>query len=124
MLYSISQSRYITQSRHDLIFLIYFYCRISVYFLLFGLSGEPFLELTPPSPMSGKIRLFIDSKGTYRTNGPSSLPYLPTPSPGTTLSSSPTLSGGTSGGSTTTSGNQWAFQNLMLSCVFLMLVYK
>ena len=70
------------------------YFRISVYFLLFGLSGEPFLELTPPSPQSGKLKIFVDSKGIYRTNGPSSLPYLPTPSPGTTLSSSTTTPGG------------------------------
>ena len=70
------------------------YFSISVYFLLFGLSGEPFLELTPPSPQSGKLKIFVDSKGIYRTNGPSSLPYLPTPSPGTTLSSSTATPGG------------------------------
>ena len=65
--------------------------------------------------MSGKIRLFIDSKGTYRTNGPSSLPYLPTPSPGTTLASSPTLPAGASGGGSTTPGNFLSFQNLLFS---------
>ena len=69
-----------------------------MYFLLFGLSGEPFLELTPPSPVSGKLKIIVDSKGVYRTNGPSSLPYLPTPSPGTTLASSTALSGGGGGG--------------------------
>ena len=84
---------------------IFEYFRISVYFLLFGLSGEPFLELTPPSPVSGKIRIFVDSKGVYRTNGPSSLPYLPTPSPGTTLSSSTAgaAGSGTSSTNSTTS---------------------
>ena len=69
-----------------------------MYFLLFGLSGEPFLELTPPSPVSGKLKIVVDSKGVYRTNGPSSLPYLPTPSPGTTLASSTTLAAGGGGG--------------------------
>ena len=80
------------------IFIYLIYCSISVYFLLFGLSGEPFLELTPPSPVSGKLKIVVDSKGVYRTNGPSSLPYLPTPSPGTTLASSTALSGGGGGG--------------------------
>ena len=80
--------------------------RISVYFLLFGLSGEPFLELTPPSPIIGKIRMFVDSKGVYRTNGPSSLPYLPTPSPGTsgtTLTPGTTSPPGGTGASNTSS---------------------
>ena len=89
---------YLRLSNLYLIFTHLIHCSISVYFLLFGLSGEPFLELTPPSPVSGKLKIVVDSKGVYRTNGPSSLPYLPTPSPGTTLASSTTLAAGGGGG--------------------------
>ena len=41
--------------------------------------------MTPPSPVNGKIRIYVDKTGVYRTTGPSSLPYLP--APGATISS-------------------------------------
>jgi hypothetical protein len=38
---------------------------VFVYFLLFGLSGDPFLELIPP--LAGKTRLFKDKSGESLT---------------------------------------------------------
>lgn len=98
---------------HPVVNMLYLTYPISVYFLLFGLSGEPFLELTPPSPIIGKIRMFVDSKGVYRTNGPSSLPYLPTPSPGTsgtTLTPGANTSPGGTGASNTPNSSNNPYQ--------------
>jgi hypothetical protein len=42
----------------------HFTFRVAVYMLLFGFSGDPFLELTP-APPSGKIKFSKDSTGNY-----------------------------------------------------------
>ena len=47
---------------------MYSYCRVLLYFLLFGLAGEPFLELmseTPSSQSGNRVRIFKDKSGTY-----------------------------------------------------------
>ena len=57
-------------------FCLFFYS-ITLYFLLFGLSGEEFLELTPStSSPSGKIKIVCDRSGLYHTTGPTSAPFL------------------------------------------------
>ena len=61
--------------------------------------------------------MFVDSKGVYRTNGPSSLPYLPTPSPGTsgtTLTPGATSPPGGTGASNTSSKLLWLQTDLLI----------
>lgn len=44
-----------------------FYFRAVLYFLMFGFSGEPFLELIPTTTQ-GKMKLYKDKTGQYRTS--------------------------------------------------------
>ena len=52
---------------------VYFY-RISLYFLLFGFVGEPFLELSPNlaevNANSRGVRIFQDLHGVYHCSSP------------------------------------------------------
>jgi ACR3 family arsenite efflux pump ArsB len=41
--------------------------RVVVYFALFGLAGEPYLELVPRTS-AGRMKVFQDKTGTYRTS--------------------------------------------------------
>lgn len=50
--------------RHPIVNILYLAYPVSLYFLLFGLSGEPFLELTPDQT-SGKGRIYRDKTGAY-----------------------------------------------------------
>lgn len=42
---------------------------VVLYFVLFGLSGEPFLELIPITSQ-GKMKLQVDRSGVFRINSP------------------------------------------------------
>jgi len=73
---------------HPLVNMLYLTYPVTLYFLLFGLSGEQFLELTPASP-NGKIKIVSDKSGFYHTTGPSSAPFLQLINPTSSGSGSP-----------------------------------
>lgn len=59
-------SYYIVQ-RHPLVNILYLAYPVSLYFLLFGLAAEPFLELLPESETasSNRIKIFQDKTGVF-----------------------------------------------------------
>jgi hypothetical protein len=58
-------SFYVVQ-QHSLVNILYLLYPASVYFILFGLSAAPFLDLSPPS--QGRVKVYRDKAGTFRTN--------------------------------------------------------
>lgn len=56
--------------QHPVVNMLYLAYPISVYFLLFGLVGEPFLELCPAATCNCKIKIYRDKSGVYRTTSP------------------------------------------------------
>lgn len=64
---------YIIVNRHHLINILYLAYPISLYFLLFGFVGEPFLELTPnlaDANANSRVKIFQDLHGVYHCSSP------------------------------------------------------
>jgi len=57
---------YFVVQNHSLVNILYLAYPASVYFILFGISASPFIELIPGS--QGKVKIYKDKAGMYRTN--------------------------------------------------------
>jgi len=57
---------YFIMLQHSLVNILYLLYPASVYFILFGASASPFLDLTPGS--QGRVKIYRDKAGTFRTN--------------------------------------------------------
>jgi len=66
LLLLISYMSYFIMKNHSLVTILYLIYPASVYVILFGISLAPFVDLLPAS--QGKVRIFKDKVGIYRTN--------------------------------------------------------
>merc|ERR1719187_3238271 len=57
---------YFVVQNHFLVNLLYLAYPASMYFILFGISASPFIEIIPGS--QGKVKIYKDKAGMYRTN--------------------------------------------------------
>ena len=57
---------YFVVQTHSMVNILYLVYPASVYFILFGASVSPFIDLTPGS--QGRVKIYKDKAGTFRTN--------------------------------------------------------
>jgi len=57
---------YFVVQSHSMVNILYLVYPASVYFILFGASASPFIDLTPGS--QGRVKIYRDKAGTFRTN--------------------------------------------------------
>ena len=54
------------QQHHSMVNILYLVYPVSVYFILFGASATPFIDLSPGN--QGRVKIYKDKLGTFRTN--------------------------------------------------------
>jgi len=57
---------YFVVQNHSMVNILYLVYPASVYFILFGASASPFIDLSPGS--QGRVKIYKDKIGTFRTN--------------------------------------------------------
>jgi len=66
VLFALGYLAYFVVQSHSMVNILYLVYPASVYFILFGASASPFLDLSPGA--QGRVRIYKDRVGTYRTN--------------------------------------------------------
>ena len=66
ILFTLGYLAYFITLNHSMVNILYLVYPVSVYFILFGASASPFIDLAPGS--QGRVKIYRDKLGTYRTN--------------------------------------------------------